>query len=455
MKPALKLFLLTAVLVAGVTLSADAASTITRHGVTWKFDKDYTTGQYANGDFWVRGPVVITQITPTPSAGRNGTVINPVPGSTQGFDDRFWANPYSAALNVGTKLPLTVATNSSVVSCISKSAQIQYGQIDAFVVLTVVDAVPADGSFRPPYIGNGSRASLWKSSNLNYGALNTLGSSAMTSKPNLATVAGYFDKTWYEQDVDWTGRFLHTPYMAENGYGKDMALRTGDAALLLQLDYTNAQKAPLLISFVQYGIDIYGMLAAGRNWYADGGHNCGRITPLLIAAAVLNDSRLKAMLAGSAQNFQELQQTFTVTQADVNMTGRVGTNGDAVYNYTTSNIGMAEWGIRHSSEPQKDNNFWLASYRDIGGSVLTAPAMAARVMGVRAMVAWEPLFLYAERHLNYEQSSQYKGEFAYNPTPAFHVQFYNAYKNASPPSGGGEPPDPTAPVKPQGLHVVE
>ena len=51
--------------------------------------------------------------------------------------------------------------------------------------------------------------------------------------------------------------------------------------------------------------------------------------------------------------------------------------------------------------------------------------MAARVMGVRAMVAWEPFFQYAESHVNYEQSAGYNGEFAYNPTPAFHKQFYN------------------------------
>ena len=158
----------------------------------------------------------------------------------------------------------------------------------------------------------------------------------MTSKPNLdGTVAGYFEKTWYEQDLDWTGRFLHTPYMADNGYGKDMALTTGDAALLLQLDYTNAQKAPLLITFVQYGIDIYGILTRAETGMpmavttAAGSLRCWLLRPCSMTAA------LKAKFAGSAKKFQEFQQTFTVTQADVNMTGRVGTNGDPVYNYTS------------------------------------------------------------------------------------------------------------------------
>jgi hypothetical protein len=434
MKTAFKLFLLTVGLVAGIALSVEAASSVTRHGVTWKFDKDYTTGQYANGDYWVRGPVVITQITPTPTEGRHGTVINPARSSRQGFDDRIWGNSYNAALNVGTNLPLTVATNSSVVSSISKLDYSQFTQIEVFAVLTVVDSIPAAGSFRPPYIGTGSRASLFNANQLDYTKLQKL--APPSSTPDITTVAGYFEKTWYEQDLNWTGRFLHPSYMAVSGYGRDMARRTGDAALLLQLDYTNAQKAPLLTNFVQYGIDIYGILINGGTWYADGGHNCGRLSPLLVAAAVINDSRLREGLNGPSMKFQEYQQTFFVSQADVNLTARVMVNNTPVFNYSSSDIGLPEWGVTHTAVPAKDNNSWGAAYRDSAGCQLTAPAMAARVMGMRTLVNWEPFFQYQERHLNYEQSAGYAGEFNSNPTPTFHRQFYNAHRNAVPGSGG-------------------
>lgn len=428
---------------------SESASSVTQHGVTWTFDRNYTTGQYANGDGWVVGPVTIIAISPTPAVGRNGTMVNPTLGSTQGYDNRFGFNEYNDALNIGNKLPKTVAANSSIVSTISKASYSQFGQIDLYTILTVVDSSPLDGSFRPPYIGAGSRASRWKASDLDLSKLNSLSSAALTARPNIATAADNFSKVWYEQDLNWTGRYLHTPYMAQNGYGKDMAVTTGDAALLLQLDYTVAQKTPLLINFVQYGIDIAGILSAGGQWYADGGHNPGRLSPLLIAAFVLNDTSLKSLVQGSGLRFQEYQQTFIVTQADVDRTGRIGTNGDAVYPYVASNIGMAEWGIRHSGEPTKDNNFWLASYRDIGGSILTAPSMAAQVMGVRNAIGWEPMFQYAARHLEYEQSAAYKGEFAYNSTPSFHRQFYNTHKAAAPPSGTGGGvvivPQPTPP----------
>ena len=43
-------------------------------------------------------------------------------------------------------------------------------------------------------------------------------------------------------------------------------------------------------------------------------------------------------------------------------------------------------------DPIDDNNFWLASYRDIGGSVLPAPAIVAISIGMRGTINHEPLF---------------------------------------------------------------
>ncbi|MDI6402739.1 hypothetical protein QLX67_12095, partial [Balneolaceae bacterium ANBcel3] len=37
---------------------------ISIHEVTFHFDQEYTAGTFANGDFWVLGPVVIDRITP-------------------------------------------------------------------------------------------------------------------------------------------------------------------------------------------------------------------------------------------------------------------------------------------------------------------------------------------------------------------------------------------------------
>jgi hypothetical protein len=443
--------------------SAKAATSASQHGITWAFSGDRPAGQYVNGDWWVVGPVTITSISPQPVEGRNGTMINPELGTSQGFDKDLNAsyNPYVSSLNVGKSLPLTVAANSSVVSSITADAYTAFGTVQMFSILTVVSSAPAAGSFRPSAVGGGSRASLWKESQLNYAKLNTLPGAPLTATPAIASYADYFSYPWLELNPNWTGEYIRPNYMARNGYGRELAYRTGDAALLLNLDYTNAAKRDLLIGVVQAGIDNFGFISHGGQWYNDGGHNIGRLAPLMVAAGVLNDSSLLAAIKGSAKNFQEFQNTFFVTQTDVNMVHGVwnntlgkltGTNGDPIYPYTVADIGMPEWGIRHTGAPVMDNNYWKAQYRDTNGSSYTAPTMAAKVMGLRSVIEWEPFFLYAQRFLDYEQSPGYKGEFSYNPTPLFHKQFYNTYKNAAPGSGGGGVVDP--PVDPPPVLIT-
>jgi len=51
---------------------AQMKSSLTQHGITWKFDKQYETGTFANGDYWVVGPITVTSISPSFSGGRNG-----------------------------------------------------------------------------------------------------------------------------------------------------------------------------------------------------------------------------------------------------------------------------------------------------------------------------------------------------------------------------------------------
>jgi hypothetical protein len=417
-------------------LPSFAATSASKNGVTWTFDRDCITGQYANGDPWVVGPVTITSISPLPIEGRHGTMINPNIGSSQGFDNGLGSNPYVSALNVGKNLPITVATDSSVVSSITADAYIAFGTIQMFSILTVVQNAPAVGSFRPPAVGNGSRASVWNESQLDYSKLNTLARAPLTAAPSISSYAQWFSYPWLEIDADWTGRYLHPLYMAEAGYGRELAVRTGTAALLLNLDYTNTEKRDLLVGVVQAGIDNYGFVSKGGVWYNDGGHNIGRLSPLIIAAGVLNDNNMKSVIMGSAMKFQEFQTTFFVSQEDVDRLREAAPTGDAVHPYTVSNIGLAEWGIRHTSIPQWDNNYWAAAYRDINALTFAATTMAAKVMGLRSTINWEPLFQYTDRYLDYEQSAGYAGEFAYNPTPVFFRQFYNTYKNATLGSGG-------------------
>jgi hypothetical protein len=411
---------------------------ITRHGITWTITGTPTNGTYANGDPWVVGAITITAISPTPSAGRNGTVVNPAVGTSQGFDDRLWdgwvGQSYDESLNVGNNLPLDVAANSSVVSSISTSSNVVYNQIDTYAVLTVVESQPAANSFRPRYTGSGSRASAFTTASLNYNALADW-STTGTTPPDRSSLETAFEKLWYEQDVSWTSRYYATPYMASDGYGRTKADKVNNACLLLNTDLSDANKQTLLIEIVQYGIDIGGVIAAGGVYDADGGHQCGRLSPLIVAAMVLGDATLKTYITGAAMKFQELQVSFYVAQSDVDAT-KVGMNSDPVTQYSAGDIGMAEWGIRHYQYPQYDNDWWAASYRDISGGSLMGVRMVITGLAAQSAVGWSALMDYADRHVTYETSVGYAGEFDANPTPAWHIEMWELYNNYGDASSG-------------------
>ena len=142
---------------AGVTSMGNQVS---QYGVTWTFSDSATIGQFANGDYWVIGPVTITGITPDAavSSGRslNGWDVNPLPSNAQGYDS--CAGDYSAA-DVPS-LPYVAAPGSSIVKAVSAvptgPGAGQPACVQTAAVLTVVDKAPPDNgstAFRPPYVG--------------------------------------------------------------------------------------------------------------------------------------------------------------------------------------------------------------------------------------------------------------------------------------------------------------
>lgn len=442
-----------------ISEDSPAATSVTRHGITWTFDSDYQTGNYANGDPWVIGPVTITAISPIPVFGRNGTVINPNLGRDQGFDDRIGSyNKYSDALNKGRNLPTEVPADSAIVSSISNETNVSYGQITTYAVLTVVSATPPTNAFRPAYIG-GNFNHPWTSSDIDYNVFSNQDRSKI-SPPPISSTATIFEKCWYEQDLTWTGRFMHTPYQAANGYGKNMAIKTGDAILQLNLNYTYTEKQALAINIIQYGIDIFGAIQSGGKWYDTGGHNPGRLAPLAIAAMCLNNTEMQLAITGEAENFSELRQTFFVTQADIGRAPYYSADNRTRLPYTVADLGKAEWGETHTDNPARDGANWDSYYRDICGSVMQAPAIALELMGARQIINHEAFFEYAKRHLYYRED-RYKNPIYYNDyddghaygdgltstatpfssneTPAFHRSFYLIFESALTVSTPGSP----------------
>ena len=71
-----------------VPQNADASTSnfLSKHGITWTFTENVEYGQFANGDYWVLGPVTISSISPDFDGLSNGWQVNPSVSSSHGFD---------------------------------------------------------------------------------------------------------------------------------------------------------------------------------------------------------------------------------------------------------------------------------------------------------------------------------------------------------------------------------
>ncbi|MDB6093007.1 MAG: hypothetical protein JWM32_569 [Verrucomicrobia bacterium] len=399
-------------LAASSATSAFAATSISQFGITWTFSTDKTVGQFVNGDYWVVGPVTIISISPasTTTAGRtiNGSMINPLAGLTvpEGFDSAMGANTYVAALNVarpgGANLsatnPLIVPPSSSLISSISHPTPGIRPQLTDAAVLTVLAAAPPANSFRPPYCGP-NKTIIATEADIDYSKVRSLPKPSST--PDIAVVSSHFVRPWIDINTEWIGREWH-PSNNQEDYGREIGKQLSEALLILQLNFTNAQKRELMVRLLQYGMDIYGSAVNGGFWRESGGHNQGRKMPLLFAATVLNNASIRAY-ANPATHFifQEDRTTFYVSQTEVSFTHSKAWDPDTRAGtpeaYEQSDIGTAEWGIHHVRDPSADNRYWGTVYRDIAGSATIGHILTAHIMGLKSTWNWPPAFDYYDR----------------------------------------------------------
>lgn len=412
-------------------------SQISQFGITWTFDRDYIVGQFANGDYWVLGPVTIVEINPASiqSGGRwiNGSMINPSPRFVrkQGYDSAMYgryAQPgdYDASLNVarpnGRDLsrnnPLVVNPDSSLISAISTSESDGRTQLKTAAILTVVKSVVPKGSFRPPYCGNDKTVKFY-SKKLNYSVLASL--KPVPGVPLLSTVERAFERPWLDHVPLWMAGSLHPEDNMPN-YGREIGTQVGIGAIMLNLNFTDQRKETLLIRYVQLGIDLYGIIQDGgkANWIGMGGHANGRKFPILFAGLVLGDPDMTSIGKKSGDylytegfgpankppdyiHFGEDDQTFYVTQADVDITHSSRWNPDyrdtQRIPYEIEDIGLPEWGIVHSTEPQNSNKFWDTAYRNVSSPCWGGMVLAAHVMGMKNLWNHDAFFDYVDRYM--------------------------------------------------------
>jgi hypothetical protein len=387
------------------------AAKLTRYGITWAFSRPRACGRYVTGDWWVIGPVEIIGISPRSDRGDrvvNGTMINPKAGpQKQGYDsamygDKLAAERYvdelNAALGVSPERPLTVRPGSSLVSTISKPQAGARPQLQAAAVLTVVDQPPPADAFRPPYCG-ADKLARWTTASLHRDQLRAVKSAA--GAPSLSEMEAAFERPWIDHVTGWLSRYIH-PSENMPDYGREMAIRIGEAGLLLNTDIPLKHKERLLQRFVQLGIDLHGVVQDGGEWPPDGGHGSGRKLPILFAGLLLNNEDMLSVGERKTM-FGEDAQTFYVARTP---DGRINSGFGE---YSPQQVGLPEWGIRHATIPKMDNAAWDAKYRTCcTANAWVAMVLTAHIMGLKKRWNHDTLFDYQDRYMAHPEDKAWE-----------------------------------------------
>ncbi len=407
-------------------------SEITTRNITWTFAAPVQAGTFINGDPWIIGNATISSVTPGRSGSgsglRNGSVVNPTGGRQQGYDGRI---PNTLNESLTAFFPLAVSAGQSIVSTGARDPAVaitngdQYSRVPDGInvnttatvqvlkdceVLTVLGSIPPADAFRPPFAGTAKPMHRQSEMNLTLLSSNSL----VGGKPDLdyvAIVAGLMDKPWMDSVSGWESWEMH-PSNNMSGYGQGVGDTTSLAALLLCLDYSDAEKLVLATNLVQVGIDLHGMALNGTQWWSDGGHGQGRKVPIIMAGILLNDAALKAHPGSYSE---ELQTFYGVTpSANQGTTGQEfvafwgDTSADGYYQTGCTDA----TGFSKTGRPSGLNDDACCDYRNCCSSHTWVGTMLAMLMTTGAKAAWDDqkFFDYVDRWMDFGLDPQVGSE---------------------------------------------
>jgi len=399
---------------------------VSQYGITWTFERPARVGQFVNGDWYVVGTVTIKTIDPRPLYGseiprreldrmdkerpeaqrvRNGFMLNPPAQMKVAYDSgvRNWFDP-----SLVQKLPVTMKPGDSLVSTVSMPKglvlhaqlrnNIERGVDDSSpirtaAVLTCVSEPQPPDAFRPAFCDR--RQKIYLARNLKRELL-----PVATMTKSMPKVQQYIRFT----QRPWVGTcFFGFEEPVENmpQYGLEYGRVVGISALLLCTDIEPQQKEPLLVNFIQVGIDLGGMVRAGHpGWTAWGGHGSGRKLPIVFVGLLLGDDELANVNESFPKvSFGEDEQTAygdCWTGAEVVFAGHSGI--DAVTGEGRSR--GSGWGPYEHTPPTqwKDGQNTSESYRRCCTSVgWVAQALALRLMHAEKSWNHDAFFDYVDR----------------------------------------------------------
>jgi hypothetical protein len=336
---------------AGTCTGTDIRYTSTASSTQIVFDLgsgSYACGRFGNGDWYVVGPAVIRQITPvivgSGSSLRHGVDVNPAvtSGNAQRWDGRL-----EGVQSPSVSFPYTAQPGQSIVKYVSNNPggecpDRRCGRFAA--VLTVLASAPAspETTFRPPYWG--SYKPLFSTNSLDLSLLMRLSSSAVPAKISRSEAllrTAHFRLDNSPSSVAAGGELEPVDAFHEgNAWGANVLRADAEVALWLVLDNAcasppcsaaadQAAKLPVLIGFVQNGIDLWAGTRGGLNITRGGGGNsAGKLFVEVFAATFLRNSQMAADIASAPErNFWETYSLYRGVNGKA-LWGQMWHNGD-------------------------------------------------------------------------------------------------------------------------------
>ncbi|MGZ3742880.1 MAG: hypothetical protein ACXWRE_14395 [Pseudobdellovibrionaceae bacterium] len=324
----------------------NTASSLSQWGITWSFDKAYTYGTYANGDYWVLGPVTITSISPTFTGTQNGWQVNPAANTAaQGFDSRVPSAGFSASLDPALPYTSPSSGTQSVVKAISAGAincSNDCYPLKTVAVLTIVTSIPANNGatvFRPPYVG--SVKPNYSTANLH---TELLPAYARTSSAlSLSSVLSLFQHVQFGH-ISPVRDFRPTDnYQESDPYGATVGSNYAQGALGLMFNDSLSAKMPALIAYVQAGIDMYAMMQGGMNWGTGQGYEPNMKLPIYFMAAMFQDPTLTQSVQALPQADTDDKELYVGKNGVVLFGDTEGSEQQYWQNIANSGAGNHEW----------------------------------------------------------------------------------------------------------------
>lgn len=443
---------------------------VSQYGITWKFNRKVRAGRFISGDWYIVGPATVVDITPKPLFGkevadspdwklineagvkedrykdqwaRNGSVLNQRVDTGQGgFDSRLSHGHYDPAQF--KKLPIAMTPGDALISTISAPEPIDhrgYGQpvLTAAILTCLKEPVPAD-AFRPSYCDRGQK--IYLARNLKRELLYTL-PRPKAAPANLVQWARVFERPWLDT-VNWG---YASPKENMPRYGRWITCGVSRAAILLHLDYPPGDKEPLLVGYVQYGIDLWGIVRAGfSGWNGHGGFGGGRKWTIIFAGLMLGDADMRSPNTKYPKCVfgEDTQTAFgkSWTGADVVFMSHPAWVKESPELKSPAEVyGTDAWGRWSSSE----------GYRRCCTSVeWPGETLAARLMRAEKLWNHDAFFAYVDRWMTEDNVKWAKElrkaveagggkptawfEKATQPTGALQLELWTKYRNNLPPA---------------------